>query len=304
MRTPLIALSAIAAVALPILVYIAGDRGIEPLPRKPIEIPITLPFPDLLARELNHIVAEVDTEKILAATTDAAFSSTVGGASTAGEAASELVASDSPPVDSRLLADSLFLEERYSEFAYLGSAGSLSGKRLGTFHTIASGDRKTALEGGTIHMLHIDKIEEDHVVLSHGQAEPVKKPRITLEIDDRPESEISPEERQARETRYKELFGNRHLVEARRHARENGLPEVQAPTPEQEAEARKRYMETYAVFFQKLKAGDPTANPREFPIPDQKFEENVRRYFETNWPNQVEVTTDPGNPSNPSRREN
>lgn len=295
----------VAGLALYALTRSGGN--LEVIQREPIRMAVEIPLPGLLD---EHVAALVDQENkgldspvstpIPEQSADAAIQQAVPSATAEAEAepesspASAIAAIVVPTDDAQAREDAAILQQKYAEIAYI-EFGGLSARKMATFFNTLNSEKEKALEGGSIHSLKIDQIENDYVLLSYGKAKPVKKPRVEFEVSNDPNTVLSQAEQKARAIRYQEMYGNRFLVA---YQQENqGQPKngtYHAPSAGEEASARENYMKTYGLLFQRMQAGDMTLDPREVPNPDLNFDEAIKKYFETYWPGQMDVTTEPG----------
>lgn len=303
----LVAALAAGALAAGLAVYMVLQSGgnLEQIPREPIRMAIEIPLPAMLE---EHVSALVDQEnKGLetpvgssepAQSAEAAIQPAIP-SSTLEEKVAQATADEpvaaveiAAPTDADVLKDTSILQQKYAEIAYV-EFGGLAARKMATFYNTLNGEKEKALEGGNIHTLKIDQIENDFVLLSYGKAKPMRKPRVDLEVSNDPNTVLSEAEQKSRAIRYQELYGNRFLVAYQQENQGQPNRGFHAPSAGEEAAARENYMKTYGMLFQRMQAGDMKLDPREIPNPDLNFDETVHKYFETYWPGQVDVTIDP-----------
>ena len=112
---------------------------------------------------------------------------------------------------------------------------------------------------------------------------------IHLEVDYKPNDQLTGDERKERELRYRELYGNRMREGSRHYRKERGEPVPAPPSAEEQVQNAEAYQQTYGRFFESLHRGElPGGNNREFPEGARTLEESVSDYFDTYWPDQVE----------------
>jgi hypothetical protein len=260
---------------------------IEAIPRQPLALKIQVPAPDLLGGQIDSLISGATLEPATAAAVVQAASqpAPANGSLVTGST----VTAVSDPANKQDI-DKLF--RLASRFAYI-QYGEVSGKRIATFLDTQSNERKVATEGTNLNGLEIRQVAPEFVMLGYGKADPLQKPRVDLEVKNPEDRSLSPEEKEARMIRYRELWGNRYLAAAK----ESGVAEVRLPTADEEKAAMERYKETYGELMRRLQSGKTDANPADFPDPSLNFDEAVRHYFDTHWPGQVEVSTEPAPPA-------
>jgi hypothetical protein len=269
--------------------------ALQQVSSKPLTIPLQVPIPNVLEAQVATLLAE-EAQRLVNPTPTPVVAVVAVTPATSAVEITEATLTDEIPVDPAVTQDRKMLDKYYSEFAYVEYGGLFANKRMGIFHNNLNREQEKEIEGGTIHGLRLDGVEEQYVLLSYGKAGPVKKPRIDLNISNDPTVQLTEAEQQVRAVRYQELYGNLFRI-ASSEANGGVKPKpIKIPSPQEEQAARQHYMETYGVLFQKMQAGDPTMDPREIPNPDLNFDDTVKRYFETYWPGQVEYTTENAGP--------
>ncbi len=270
-------------------------RGVQPLQREPLSIPVEIPLPKTLETQIASLV-ENESNALAAPTPTVAVAEVVLPTLTpvapdAGVNGSSIPSASDTMEDPQVTYDKEVLDRRYAEFAYI-EFGWLSTKKMATFHNNLNGEKEKALEGGNIHGLRLEAVEEDHVLLSYGQSGSIRKPRVEFDIKNDPDAVLTEEEQKARALRYQELFGNRFRIAAKDADPKGQARPLRLPSADEEKEAQQKYFETYGLLFKRMSEGDPTIELRDVPNPELNFDETVKQYFETHWPGQVEVTTE------------
>lgn len=267
--------------------------GIQSIPPQSLSIPVEIPIPKTVETQIASLVEEENIQ-LAPPTPVPQVAEPPAPATPEEEVAVAPVEEPTEPVDPQVKQDKEYLSKHYSEFAYIEFAGYLSTRKMATFHNNLTREKEKVLEGGEIHGIHLDSVAEDHVMLSYGQSGSVRKPRVDLEVVNEPGKELTEEEQKARRLRYEELFGNRFKVaaeEANPAAKEKVL---RLPSPAEEEQAKEKYRETYGRLFYQMSTGSPTVDMRDVPNGDLNLEDAVKKYFETHWPGQVEVSTEGG----------
>jgi hypothetical protein len=270
-------------------------KGVQPLQQQPLSLTVEVPLPKTLETQIASLVENQNNE-LVAPTPTIAVSQAVIPTATPMTPAEPVPSASETIVDPQVVLDKKTLDKRYAEFAYI-EFGWLSTKKMATFHNNSTGEKEKTLEGGDIHGLRLEAVEQDHVLLSYGKSGAIRKPRVEFDIKNEPGKVLTEEEQAARALRYQELFGNRFMIAAQEADPTGQAKPPRLPSPAEEQEARQKYRETYGLLFQRMSQGDPTIDLRDVPNPDLNFDETVKRYFETNWPGQVEVTTEEESPS-------
>lgn len=269
--------------------------GVLPLQKEPLSIRVEVPLPKTLETQIASLV-ENENQALAQPTPTIAVAEVIPTTSTL-----ELTGGDvpSPPIlsasatteDPQTLLDKAELARRGAEFAYI-EFGWLSTKKMATFHNNLTGEKEKTLEGGFVHGLRLDVVEEDHVLLSYGKSGSIRKPRVEFDIRNVPNADLTDEEQKARTLRYQELFGNRFRIAAQEADPTGQSKTLRLPSPAEEKEAQQKYIETYGLLFKRMSEGDATIDLRDVPNPELNFDETIKKYFETHWPGQVEVSTD------------
>lgn len=270
-------------------------RGVLPLQKEPLSIRVEVPLPKTLETQIASLV-ENENQALVPPTPTAAVAAVIPATTSievteGDESASPVLSASESTEDPQTLVDRALLDRRYAEFAYI-EFGWLSTRKMATFHNNLTGEKEKTLEGGFIHGLRLDAVEEDHVLLSYGKSGPIRKPRIEFDIRNDPGAVLTAEDQKARALRYQELFGNRFRIAAQDENPTGQVSTLRMPSPAEEKEAQQKYIETYGLLFKRMSEGDPTIDLRDVPNPELNFDETVRKYFETHWPGQVEVTTE------------
>jgi len=262
-----------------------SGRNLELVEPSPLILPNPVPIPALVEERLLEMV---ESEEDILRT---------GGLQTVPDQAhvDPKQAEPAPPqpeVNRQQISDTRILEEKAAEIAYIEYAGVIAGRTRAVFFNNLKQERKSVLDGTTINDLLLEEVAEEFVVLSYGEAPPLRKPRVDLELDGVPLQDLSEEEKEVRMTRFMELYGHRHRVAGKKARREKGLgPIPPPPSPLEQEEARQRYMETYGAFYRSIRSGSFEEDSRDYPKPEVGFDEEVRRYFDLYWPD-VEVETE------------
>jgi hypothetical protein len=271
-------------------VRVKNSGPVKALPHAPLALSIPVPLPDMLGSQAASLIAEAEMGASALPAPDhppaqdpADVPQEIPSAPLAREAVS--------PEDLQRQKDEEALLDHCSQFAYIQFGGEVDGRSVALFIDTVNKEQKSVAEGSTIYSLHVDKVEPERVLLSYGKAEPMAKPRVDLEVKTTPDQELSEEERKARLVRYQELWGNRLQAASKQFMRETGKNPLRRPSAEEERKARREYMKTLAPFFRKVRAGDPTVDPRDVPILNEDIDENMRKYFESYALDQTECTT-------------
>lgn len=284
---------------------------VAPFPRSGLTLPVSLPTGDFVSDRVEQLAREatrplspavpvpeavVAAPPVASATAESVAGPLTSPASETATNPEDIPQPEPPPISStderQAARDKAFLEARNSEIAFVDLGGEISGKKIAMFHFIETKEKKTAIEGGEINSLKVVAVSDNSARLGYGLAEPISKPRIQLEIGDDPDKPLTEAEKQARLVRYQELWGNRFMAAARESGADVRASELDEPPSAEQEAARRKYWETYQEYFEKVRAQDPSVDPREIPRPDLDPDTAVKKYFETHWPDQIEVTTE------------
>ena len=194
-----------------------------------------------------------------------------------------------PKLEKTLNADDTLLRKAASGFAYVEFKGVIGGRPLASFCVDPkTGKCKVVGEGDIFQEVRVEKIQPDSVQLTYQSAQPITKPLVSLDIDYKPMSELTPEEKEMRKKRYQELYGNRFKEASLEYRKRNGGKVFDPPDPSDQRVAADVYQQTYGNFFRHLQEGTLDTNNRDYPEDAPTLEESVAEYFETYWPDQVE----------------
>ncbi|MCA9446592.1 MAG: hypothetical protein KC931_05720 [Candidatus Omnitrophica bacterium] len=186
--------------------------------------------------------------------------------------------------------DEEFLQLHASQFAYVEYKGKIGGRPLATICVDVNAKKCEVVgQGDRFNEVTVAEVNPDSLLLTHKSAPPLTKPLVPLEVEYKPMDQLSPEERQIRETRYRELYGNRMHQGSNQYRKEHGGKEFDPPSPEDQAQAAAVYQQTYGAFFRGLQDGTlQDTDHRGLPEDAPTLEESVSEYFNTYWPDQVE----------------
>lgn len=181
--------------------------------------------------------------------------------------------------------DDAFLRSKASEFAYVEYKGIIGGKGLASLcYDPISRECEVVGEGSVVREIVVSQVHPDHLVLTHGSAAPLTKPRVDLDVEYKSMDQMSPEEVRSRSVRYQELFGNRFDQALAANQNEHGGGVFQFSTPEEQANARRVYRETYGEYFNSLQTGAIKGDNRELPPGAPTLDESVQNYLDLHWP--------------------
>ena len=162
-------------------------------------------------------------------------------------------------------SDLLFLERQASRLAYV-YYGRIGETPVATFFDSLKKEQLTKAEGDVVYGLRIASVTHGHVLLAYGNASPLRKPRVDIEIDPRPDFILTPQEREALQVRFEELWGNRAKIQPEEEADGPVIPPFIPPGLPAEGDPRERYLETFGPFLEKLQATDPEVDPQNDPL--------------------------------------
>ncbi len=277
--------------------WLDPNRGIQPIQKQPLSVSVEIPLPKTVETQVASLV-DNENKELSAPTPTIAVSEAAIPSVT--QDMSDVAASDTPSAstseavveDPQVVQDKEKLDKHYAEFAYIEYSGLFSTKKMATFHNNLNGEKEKVLEGGVIHGLQLDTVAEDHVMLSYGKSGSIRKPRVDFDVKNDPNETLSEADKKARMLRYQELFGNRFRIAAKEADPEGKERTLRLPSDAEQQKAQQKYRETYGLLFERMSKGDPTIDFRDVPNSDLNFDEAIKRYFETNWPGQVEVSTE------------
>jgi hypothetical protein len=166
---------------------------------------------------------------------------------------------------SRKPSDRLFLELQASRLAYV-RYGKIGDTPVATFYDPLKKEQLTKPEGAMVYGIRVASVTNNHVMLSYGEASPIRKPRVDLDVEPGPDSVLTPEQREALRVRFEELWGNRAKIPPEEEAGASVIPPYISPGLPVEGDPRQRYLDIFGPFLEKLQAGDPDVDPQNDPL--------------------------------------
>lgn len=265
--------------------------ALDQAPRRSMSIASPSPDPSFIARQIEALAEEAaipsDASSVQVMAAEPSTVST--------DPALERVPSNAPPatgIDGMAAAppapktpDDAFLRSKASEFAYVEFKGIIGGKGLASLcYDPITHECEVVGEGSVVREITVSQVHPDHLVLTHGSAAPLTKPRVDLDVEYKPMDQMTPEEHRSRSVRYQELFGNRFDQALAANHNEHGGGVFQFSTPEEQANARRVYRETYGEYFNSLQTGAVKGDNRELPPGAPTLDEIVQQYLDLHWP--------------------
>jgi hypothetical protein len=257
-RTVLFVGFVLAGAAIASFYQYSRRTAVEPVELEPLKLRARLPAGGFLESRIAQIAAETieqteGTNRIVQRADNSE-----GARDSAESSGSMGVAEESGSTRGRL-------QQIASEFAYT-RYGKIGDRGLATLMDLRSHETSVKPEGSNYRGLEIAQVREDSILLTYPGEGELRKPRIELDIEPLSANERDPERERALWTRHRELWGNRTEGAAQETPFSRSGQALAPEESERRIQARRTYLEKMSEFHRRLKAEDPTLDPRESPL--------------------------------------
>jgi len=234
----------------------AGDyRRLEP---EPVHLPFEIPFSGFVERGVAKLALEETARTMRERTTASTAPNRVA---VSGPLETDRLKTASPTVKP---TEDRILKAKLSRFAYI-AYGSIGGEGLATFLDTRTKKTFAARAGAFVHGLRIESVSRDSVLLVTSEGSRIRKPRVELEVENKPMAELTADEKEARLIRYNELWGNPARFADVEEEPESNRNETDREIQAEKETARRNYIENMKHYRRKLERNDSGVDSRDSP---------------------------------------